>query len=224
MRPPWANPALPPAIPRRCLELAVAAMVSMTPFDVAAASLALPRFPIGLTAEGRLRACPASTDCVSSAAREAPNRAVAPLSYRPASRDDAFAKARAWLSGGEHGFEIAEADPSRYYLRAVVAGPLGVVEDVELLVLPESSGVASARAVARVKGPTPPWCIEKGCINGNQVQRARVRTISSGLGWSPVDATEMEDDARWTPIFFNTDAVPRDDDTGEIATRQGGKF
>ena len=75
-----------------------------------------------------------------------------------------------------------------------------------------------------MKGPTPPWCIEKGCINGNQVQRARVRTISSGLGWSPVDATEMEDDARWTPIFFNTDAVPRDDDTGEIATRQGGKF
>ena len=82
-------------------------------------------------------------------------------------------------------------------------------DDVELLLRDD---VATFRAAARRKGLTPPWCTEKNCINGSMAQRKRVLALGAKLGWSPIDSTNMEDEGRWTPIFFNTDAVPRDDE------------
>ena len=57
-----------------------------------------------------------------------------------------------------------------------------------------------------------PFCVKRGCINGSARQRELAQALAQALGWSPIDGTEMEDDAKWTPIFFNTDAVPIDHD------------
>ena len=42
-------------------------------------------------------------------------------------------------------------------------------------------------------------------------QRKRILKLGERLGWSPIDSTNLADEGRWTPIFFNTDAVPRDE-------------
>jgi hypothetical protein len=79
---------------------------------------------------------------------------------------------------------------------------------VELLLRDD---VATFRVAALQKGITPPWCVEKGCINGSMNQRKRILKLGERLGWSPIDSTNLADEGRWTPIFFNTDAVPRDE-------------
>ena len=189
-----------------------------------------PTTVLGLTSKGRLFACPVASDCVSSAAREAPNRAVAPLAYPPSLSRDAAYRAALDALGTRPDTAVRRADAAERYIWAEVGlgNDATTVDDLELLVLPGGGrrsgddeaavgggGVVAVREVARVKGPTPPFCVKPGCINANGRQRERVRALGAALGWSSSDATEMEDDARWTPIFFNDDRVPWTTDSAE---------
>ena len=61
------------SVSRTMILGAVASIVLATTASVT------PQFDLGLL-DGRLRSCPVSADCVSSSSREAPNRALAPLS------------------------------------------------------------------------------------------------------------------------------------------------
>lgn len=146
-----------------------------------------------------LQPCRGESDCISSAGRESPNHFQAPLSFAPKSRPTAFRDAVSELRG--QGCSVV--DDAEKYIKARCGN-----DDVELLLRED---IATFRVVAVSKGVTPPWCIEKGCINGSMAQRKKVLELGRHLGWSPIDSTNMADEGRWTPIFFNTDAVPRED-------------
>ena len=147
-------------------------------FTLAAADRPAP-YPIGLNRDGRLRPCPSSTDCVSSSGKEVTNKAMSPLSFSPTSRDSALARAASFLRS--RGAAVA-VDEEHSYIHAVLQpAPSGIIEDIELLLIggeDGTSGLATFRDVARVKTPTPPWCLEKGCINGNQEQRKRMTGLA----------------------------------------------
>ena len=48
-------------------------------------------------------------------------------------------------------------------------------------------------------------------LSEDENMRTWPELLGERLGWSPVDSTNLQDEGRWTPIFFNTDAVPRDE-------------
>jgi hypothetical protein len=164
----------------------------------AALSLALALAPP--SAPPSLKACRGESDCISSNGLEAPNHFQAPLAFAPKTRDTAFADAARLLRDECTAEEI---DDSARYALARCGGDV-----VELLLRDD---VATFRVAAITKGITPPACFKKGCINGSMNQRKRILKLGERLGWSPVDSTNMADEGRWTPIFFNTDAVPRDE-------------
>jgi len=186
----------------------------------AAASLVLLSSPqlshanVGYLPEaGRLRPCPASdSNCVSSSYNEPPNRYISPLRIVN-DRDEAFRRAvrdlnrEASVEGGG-GLQIVNMSPSSGYIYLTVPGTSpGSLDDVELL-FPEDGGIVNIRAEARVTLPPPPFCLKKGCINGNMDQRNRIERVARILGLPSVDEGRMKDGAKWTPIFFNSDTVP----------------
>ena len=116
----------------------------------------------------------------------------------PKSRTTAFTDAARLLRD-----ECTAVNDGATYLQARCDGDV-----VELLLRDD---VATFRVAALQKGITPPWCIEKNCINGSMGQRKRILKLGERLGWSPIDSMNLADEGRWTPIFFNTDAVPRDE-------------
>ena len=150
------------------------------------------------TAPPSLKPCKGESDCISSNGLEAPNHFQAPLAFAPKTRATAFADAARLLRD-----ECTAVDDGASYVQARCEGDV-----VELLLRDD---VATFRVAALQKGITPPWCIEKNCINGSMGQRKRILKLGERLGWSPVDSTNLQDEGRWTPIFFNTDAVPRDE-------------
>ncbi len=160
-----------------------------------ALSLALALAP---QAPPSLKNCRGESDCISSNGAEAPNHFQAPLAFAPKTRDKAFADAARLLRD-----ECTAVDDGARYIQARCDGDV-----VELLLRDD---VATFRVAALQKGITPPWCIEKNCINGSMNQRKRILKLGERLGWSPIDSTNLQDEGRWTPIFFNTDAVPRDE-------------
>ncbi|KAJ8614206.1 hypothetical protein CTAYLR_001105 [Chrysophaeum taylorii] len=162
---------------------------------VAPAALALALVATPPTA---IRPCLSERNCISSLGRESPNQFSAPLSYAPRQKNRAYEELEAKLTVACTG---VEAD--RFYIRATCGGNL-VEFDVR-------DSIAAFRLAAVVKSPTPPWCIAPGCINGHMPQRNALARLAKDLGWSPIDSTQLEDDSRWTPIFFNADAVPRDE-------------
>ena len=82
------------------------------------------------------------------------------------------------------------------------------IDDIYLL-FPEEGSIVNVKCEAQVTLPTPPFCIQKGCINGNMDQRRRVIELSRVLGLPLNDEDIMkEEGAKWTPIFWNTDRVP----------------
>ena len=136
-------------------------MLATVALAVAVALSPLP--PDGVVAPGSLPACKGESDCISSAGRESPNHFQAPLSFAPTQRRVAFAAAVGALRAEGCGV----VDDSQTYIAATCSG-----DDVELLLRED---VATFRVAARQKGVTPPWCVEKGCINGSMNQRRRVR-------------------------------------------------
>ena len=164
----------------------------------AALSLALALAPP--TAPPALKPCKGESDCISSNGLEAPNHFQAPLAFAPKTRDKAFTDAVGLLRDDA---ACTVVDDAARYIQARCGG-----DNVELLLRDD---VVTFRVAAVTKGITPPWCVEKGCINGSMNQRKRILRLGERLGWSPVDSTNLQDEGRWTPIFFNTDAVPRDE-------------
>ena len=155
-----------------------------------------------------LRQCAADTNCVSSNFKEPPNRYLSPLKIVK-DQDKAFQQAVRDLneySKEVNELSIAEIDPKNYYIRLTVPGTApNSLDDIELWFT--DAGIVNLRAQARVTLPPPPFCIQKGCINGNMDQRTRVERISKILGLPSMDRERMQQ-AKWTPIFFNSDRVP----------------
>ncbi len=168
----------------------------------------------------RLKPCDAKSNCVSSNYLEPPNRYMSPLKIVN-DRDVAFQRAVRELqnqgnskSSGNfdsalNGFTIMEIVPKEYYIHIATPGKTpGSIYDVEL-VFPPDSGIVNVRCQARVALPPPPFCVKKNCINGNMDQRQTVEDLMYGvLGLPPADQKQMQEGAKWTPIFFNSDRVP----------------
>jgi hypothetical protein len=107
-------------------------------------------------------------------------------------------------------YSIVEIDPIHHYIHLTTPGTApGSIDDVELLFLPT---IVNLRCEAQVTLPPPPFCLQKNCINGNLDQRRRLEKITQMLGLPFSDTNQMNDNAKWTPIFFNSDRVPGFDD------------
>ena len=122
-----------------------------------------------------------------------PNQFVAPLRY-DSSRDVAYRRAKAYLSAE---YSLADADEERY-LRAVT--PEG---DLELKFISDDPAV-SFRLLASSPTPMQPFCVTRGCINGNQLLRARVDALRDACGWrSDQSRFDVERYNGWVPIFLH---------------------
>lgn len=186
----------------------------------------------------RLTVCPPTSNCVSSSYLEPPNRYVSPLRIVN-DRDVAFRRAVRDLTTNYAGpsssissfpdekkrtlnvnknkeirivVESVDFVPREHYVHLVVPGTApGSSDDVELVFAAEG-GVVQVRCEARVTLPPPPFCLQKNCINGNMDQRRRVDAVARVLGLPPSDEDLMTSgEAKWTPIFFNSDRVPETD-------------
>ena len=163
------------------------------------------------TVQRRLEICNSQSNCVSSNYREPPNRYVSP--FRIVNEPDvAFQRAVRDLNSNNDGdaATIVEIAPRENYIHLTVPGTSpSSLDDIELVFSPE---VVNVKCEARVTLPPPPFCVKKNCINGNMDQRSRVERLGRLLGIPPNDVEEMRDEAKWTPIFLNSDRVPGFDD------------
>jgi uncharacterized protein (DUF1499 family) len=155
----------------------------------------------------RLTACPPTSNCISSNYLEPPNRYTAPLKLVK-DRDIAFQRAIQDIQTNPR-FSLVQAMPKDYTLHLTIPGTSpNSIDDIYLL-FPEEGSIVNVKCEAQVTLPTPPFCIQKGCINGNMDQRRRVIELSRVLGLPLNDEDIMkEEGAKWTPIFWNTDRVP----------------
>jgi uncharacterized protein (DUF1499 family) len=152
-----------------------------------------------------LKSCPATSNCVSSNYSEPPNRYISPLKVIN-ERDVAFQRAVRSFRNQED-INVVEISPKEFYIHVTVEGTVkGTLDDIELY-FPEAGGIVALRCEARNTLPPPPFCIKKGCINGNMDERKRIERVASVLGLPFLDQEEMQG-AKWTPIFFNSDKVP----------------
>lgn len=174
----------------------------------------------------RLKACVRGANCVSSNYAEAPNSYIAPFSITSdrsvefrrivedlslsASVGNAVGRADnvgRLLPSRLSAYRVAQVVPTDFYIHLTTPGTApGSIDDLEM-VFPDG-GIINVRCDAQVVLPPPPFCVRKNCINANQDQRRRVEVLGSVLGLSPVDQRQMMEEARWTPIFFNSDRVP----------------
>ena len=160
----------------------------------------------------RLQICNPQSNCVSSNYREPPNRYISP--FRIVNDPDvAFQRAVRDIKGINDGeISIVEIAPKESYIHLTVPGTSpSSLDDIELIFSPS---VVNVKCEARVTLPPPPFCVKKNCINGNMDQRTRLEKLGRLLGLPPSDIEEMRDEAKWTPIFLNSDRVPgfEDDD------------
>lgn len=153
----------------------------------------------------RLTQCDVNSNCVSSNYREPPNRYVSPLKIVN-DRDVAFQRAVKDLKqypGSD--ISIVEIVPKDYYIHVTMPGNVPTsLDDLELVY---AENIVNIKCEARVKLPPPPFCLKKNCINGNMDQRSKVENIAFILGLPPSDREQMQN-AKWTPIFWNSDRVP----------------
>jgi len=171
----------------------------------------------------RLKQCSATSNCVSSNYLEPPNRYISPLKIVN-DRDVAFQRAVRELQKQSQnqnqnvnlGISIVEVASKEYYIHLSTPGTApGSLDDIELT-FPETNsggigketGIVNVRCEARVTLPPPPFCVKKNCINGNMDQRKRLEDLSYILGLPPANQKQMQEGAKWTPIFFNSDKVP----------------
>lgn len=149
---------------------------------------------------------------------EPPNRYVSPLKLVN-DRDKAFQRAVRDLANAEspkEGLHVAEIRPEHFYIHATIPGTApGSLDDIELLFV-EDGNIVNIRCDAQVTLPVPPFCLKRNCINGNMDQRSRLEKMALLLNLPPSDQLQMRQQAKWTPIFFNSDRVPGfDDNYGE---------
>ena len=110
---------------------------------------------------------------------------------------------------------ISEASPKAYYMHLTVPGTApGSLDDIELVF--GNEGIVNWGCEARVTLPPPPFCLQKNCINGNMDQRRRMDRIGKILGMPKADQERMDQSAKWTPIFFNSDRVPGFEDELDV--------
>jgi len=175
----------------------------------------------------RLRACVRGANCVSSNYAEPPNSYIAPFSLTndrsvdfrrivddlslsvsvgsTVERSDNTGKS---LPRQLSAYRVAQVVPADFYIHLTTPGTApGSIDDVEM-VFPDGGDIVNVRCDAQVVLPPPPFCVRKNCINANMDQRRRVEELGLALGLSPVDQLQMREEARWTPIFFNSDRVP----------------
>ena len=145
---------------------------------------------------------------------EPPNRYVSPLKLVN-DRDKAFQRAVRDLTNAApsgEGISVLEIKPDQYYIHATIPGTApGSLDDIEMLFVQDGS-IVNIRCDARVTLPIPPFCLKRNCINGNMDQRSRLETMALLLNLPPSDQLQMKQQAKWTPIFFNSDRVPGFDD------------
>lgn len=167
----------------------------------------------------RLLPCPYESNCVSSNYLEPPNRYVSPLKTNK-EREVAFAKAIRDLSlassSGSTITTIVDSSSNNYYIHLTVPGTApNSLDDMELVFVQDGEDetvLVNLRCQSRVVLPPPPFCVKKNCINGNMDQRGRVDSVARILGMPYADGERMQQGAKWTPIFFNSDRVPGFDD------------
>ena len=171
----------------------------------------------------QLRPCAKDTNCVPSFYAEPPNRYVSPWVSRQ-SPNVALQRALRYLSSKDSSHlvearSIETQDGS--YIHVVVSGTApNSYDDIELFFQGDSSSenvpgdntLINLRSEARVTLPPPPFCIRKNCINGSMDQRDRLARIQRVVGLPAADEGRMNEQAKWTPIFFNSDKVPSWDD------------
>mmetsp|Transcript_26358 Transcript_26358/g.38928 ORF Transcript_26358/g.38928 Transcript_26358/m.38928 type:complete len:239 (+) Transcript_26358:35-751(+) len=152
----------------------------------------------------KLNACHEKSNCVSSNYKEPPNRYFSPLKIV---NDPGEAYRRAIRDIGNEGITIVEANSKDHYIHLTVPGTApSSLDDVELLV--SNAGIINVRCEARTTLPPPPFCLKRNCINGNMDQRERILKVARVLGLPLDDEMQMKNEAKWTPIFFNSDRVP----------------
>ena len=74
----------------------------------------------------------------------------------------------------------------------------------EIWSLLEDDPAVTFRLLASKPTPMQPFCATRGCINGNQLLRARVESIKLACGWRSDDSYLEEDRLTgWVPIFLH---------------------
>lgn len=153
------------------------------------------------TVEPCSRASPTASGCVSTAAESPPNRYISPLEYSPAvGREVIGRRICAYLRSVE-GARLT--DVSSDYIRAELPSlDGGPSMDTFDIVLAADEPVVTFRVQAGRPSTMTPFCVRRGCINGNGGQRDQVERLRSAVGLTYQDAP-LEAEKRWVPIFLH---------------------
>ena len=190
--------------------VATASLLLSTSMDLE--QVGLTTAPVTPDTTVQLRPCAKDTNCVSSFYLEPPNRYVSPLLSRQ-SPNISFQRALRDLSRYNQARSIETKDGVYIHLTVPGTAPTSL-DDIELFFQGDDSSedgvttIVNLRGEARVTLPPPPFCVRKNCINGSMDQRDRIARVKTLLGLPAADESRMKDEAKWTPIFFNSDKVP----------------
>ena len=125
----------------------------------------------GLTSGGSLRPCPkaapTASGCVCSNPSAAPNQYMAPLRYS-GGEGIAFKQLMSALVVDD-AFELLDADSGDYIHARCSDGDL----EVHFLPPEGGGGYVTFRLLASKPSVMRPACVTRGCVNGNNEQRAR---------------------------------------------------
>jgi hypothetical protein len=185
---------------RAVLAVALTAGCSRLPLPASAST----ELQLGLSRTGVLRACPSSASpiasgCVSSSPSAAPNQYLAPWRYE-GEKDFAFRKLKTELALPSSGFRLLEGDSPEYVHAVCEDGEL----ELRFLAPEDGFGFVTFRLISGQPTVMPAFCGTRGCINGNNAQRARVESLKNQLGWRSADASfENEKYSGWVPIFLH---------------------
>ena len=126
---------------------------------------------LGLTSGGSLRPCPkaapTASGCVCSNPSAAPNQYMAPLRYS-GGEGIAFKQLMSALVVDD-AFELLDADSGDYIHARCSDGDL----EVHFLPPEGGGGYVTFRLLASKPSVMRPACVTRGCVNGNNEQRAR---------------------------------------------------
>lgn len=183
-------------------EVSRRSLLSLLGASAVAASDLTPRAPLGLTDEGMLQPCPRTIGtqegCISSTSTS-PTQWLASLRYEQ-SREAAFNRLKAVLKSESDVLKVEGESPD--WVHAATAD-----EDIEFHFYEKSDGpLVEFRVLSRKPRLTPPFCITRGCINGNGKERQRLVRLKQALGWqSDYGDSRYEQDSydNWVPIFFH---------------------
>ena len=193
---------------RRAVATALAAAVSIAqPTKLPCSAAAAPSYPLGLTSAGSLRNCPplsaTESGCITSMPASSPNRYLPPMRYdgEKLGREGAYRRVRSYFGADADATLDPEAATDGSYLHYVLNEGSSDVADLELRFLPDDPLIAF-RLLARKPRPTQPLCLQRGCINGNNRERAVIDKLRVDNGFSD-DGDKYQVEKDWVPIFFH---------------------